>query len=52
LEKAHVISLEKAPIKELAKLIENGLAKRKILNIVFPKGRTSLFNHPHYTILR
>jgi group II intron reverse transcriptase/maturase len=52
-KKAHVRSLVKAPIKDLVeKLMKNGLAKRNRLNKVFPKGRTSLFNHSHYNILR
>lgn len=52
-KKAHIRSLVKAPIKELVeKLLKNGLIKRNRLNRVFPKGRTSLFNHSHYHILR
>lgn len=52
-KKAHIRSLVKAPIKELIeKLLKNGLIKRNRLNMVLPKGRTSLFNHSHYHILR
>lgn len=52
-KKAHIRSLVKAPIKDiLTKLLKNGLISRNRLNQYFPNGRTSLFNHPHYTILR
>ena len=53
LKKAHIRSLLKAPLLDLTdKLINNGLLKKNHLGDVFPKGRTSLFNHSHYTIIR
>lgn len=52
-KKAHIRSLVKIPIKDIIeKYIQKGLAKRNSINQIIPKGRTSLFNHPHYTILR
>lgn len=52
-KKAHIRTLIKAPLKELINnLIINGLLKRNHLGKVFPKGKTNLFNHPHYTIIK
>lgn len=52
-KKAHLRSLIKVPLKAIIEsIIKIGLVKRNNRNQIFPKGRTNLFNHSHYTIVK